>query len=105
MSETLKSAEKKTSKTRQVRLRINRKLEQDAKAVFASLGTDASHAVSMFFAQVVRERALPFRPSEYPALDEYGATIADAVAAEEAALADIRKERRAGKVTEFKGKL
>jgi addiction module RelB/DinJ family antitoxin len=105
MSETSKIAEKKAGETRQVRLRINRQLEQDAKAVFASLGTDASHAVSMFFAQVVRERALPFRPSEYPALDAYGVTIADAAAAEDAALADIQKQRRAGKVTEFKGKL
>ena len=37
----------------------------------------------MTFAQMVRLRALPFRPSEFPALEEYGATLAEADAAEE----------------------
>jgi hypothetical protein len=48
---------------------------------------------------------LPFRPSQFPALDEYGATLAQADAAEASALKEIKAGRKAGKVFEFTGKL
>lgn len=59
----------------------------------------------MFFAQMVKLRALPFRPSDFPALEEYGATLAQATAAEDSALAEIRAARKAGKLKAFAGKL
>jgi len=59
----------------------------------------------MTFAQLVRPRASPFRPSEFPALKEYGATLADAGAAQERALREIARDRRAGKVVRLTGKL
>jgi hypothetical protein len=59
----------------------------------------------MLFAQLVRLRALPFRPSEFPALEEYGATLAEAEAAEDRALKEIESDRKAGKVVRFTGKL
>jgi len=31
----------------------------------------------MLFTQLVKLRGLPFRPSEFPALEEYGASMAD----------------------------
>jgi len=43
-----------------------------------NLGMTPTQAVSMFFAQLVNLGALPFRPSSFPALEEYGATVADA---------------------------
>ena len=55
----------------------------------------------MTFAQLVRLRALPFRPFEFPALEEYGATLAEADAAEKRALREIDRDRRAGKVVRF----
>ncbi len=48
-------------------------------------------------------RGLPFRPSEFPVLEDYGATLAEAEAAEDKALAEIQAERKAGKVFEFNG--
>ncbi len=59
----------------------------------------------MFFAQMVKLRGLPFRPSDYPALDEYGVTLAQATAAEDEALKEIAAERKAGKLQVFSGKL
>jgi hypothetical protein len=59
----------------------------------------------MFFAQMVKLRGLPFRPSDFPALDEYGATLAQATAAEDDALAEIKAARKAGKLKPFAGKL
>jgi len=59
----------------------------------------------MFFAQMVKLRALPFRPSDFPALEDYGATLAQATAAEDSALAEIRASRKAGKLKVFTGKL
>lgn len=69
------------------------------------LGITPTAAVSMFFAQMVRLGGLPFRPSEFPALDELGATLQQAEAAEDAALAEIRAARKSGKLTEFSGSL
>jgi hypothetical protein len=54
---------------------------------------------------MVAMHGLPFRPSTFPALEEYGATLEEVDAAESRALKEIRAERKAGKVIEFSGKL
>jgi addiction module RelB/DinJ family antitoxin len=90
--------------TEQVRYRIDRDLVKEAERVCKEIGVAPSQVVSMLFAQLVRLRALPFRPSEFPALEEYGATLAEAEAAEDRALKDIKSDRKAGKVVRFTGK-
>ena len=77
--------------TEQIRYRINRDLVEQAERVCEDLGLSPTQAVSLFFAQLVKLGALPFRPSTFPALDEYGATLADADAAEDRALKEIQK--------------
>src|ERR1039457_6980682 len=64
--------------TEQIRLRIDRELAEAADAVCREIGITPTAAVSMFFAQMVKLRGLPFRPSDFPALDEYGVTLAQA---------------------------
>ena len=91
--------------TEQIRYRITRDLVEQAERVCEDLGLSPTQAVSLFFAQLVKLGALPFRPSTFPALDEYGATLADADAAEARALKEIQAARRAGKVVRFTGKL
>jgi addiction module RelB/DinJ family antitoxin len=91
--------------TEQVRLRIDRELAEEAHEVCRELGITPTAAVSMFFAQMVKLRGLPFRPSDFPALEEYGATLAQATAAEDSALAEIAAARKAGKLVTFTGKL
>ena len=91
--------------TEQIRLRIERDLVKGAGEVCREIGISPTAAVSMFFAQMVKLRGLPFRPSDYPALDEYGVTLAQATAAEDAALKEIAAERKAGKLEVFSGKL
>jgi addiction module RelB/DinJ family antitoxin len=91
--------------TEQIRLRIDSQLAEDADAVCRELGITPTAAVSMFFAQMVKLRGLPFRPSDFPALDEYGATLAQATAAEDSALVEIASSRKAGKLETFTGKL
>jgi len=91
--------------TEQIRLRIDRQLAQEAHEVCREIGITPTAAVSMFFAQMVKLRGLPFRPSDFPALDEYGVTLAQATAAEGSALAEIAAARRAGKLKAFTGKL
>ena len=76
-----------------------------ADEVCRKIGISPTAAVSMFFAQMVKLRGLPFRPSDYPALDEYGVTLAQATAAEDEALKEIAAERKAGKLQVFSGKL
>ena len=44
-------------------LRMDDKLKADAKSICADLGMDMSTAATIFFRQLVRERALPFRPT------------------------------------------
>jgi addiction module RelB/DinJ family antitoxin len=56
----------------QLRIRIQPRLVKEATQVFDELGITPTTAVSMFFAQVVKVRGVPFRPSEFPALEEYG---------------------------------
>jgi addiction module RelB/DinJ family antitoxin len=91
--------------TEQIRLRINSQLAEEADVVCREIGITPTAAVSMFFAQMVKLRGLPFRPSDVPALDEYGVTLAQATAAEDSALAEIALSRKAGKLETFTGKL
>jgi addiction module RelB/DinJ family antitoxin len=91
--------------TEQVRYRLDKKLVREAEQVCQELGLAPSQAVSMFFAQLVKLRAVPFRPSEFPALEEYGATLPEADAAEAAALDEIMIGHKTGKVFRFTGKL
>jgi hypothetical protein len=51
------------------------------------------------------EQILPFRPSDFPALDEYGVTLAQATAAEDSALVEIALSREQGKLVPFTGQL
>jgi hypothetical protein len=43
--------------------------------------------------------------SDFPALDEYGVTLEQATAAEEAALVEIKADREAGRLKEYSGEL
>ena len=91
--------------TDQIRLRIDSQLAEEADVVCREIGITPTAAVSMFFSQMVKLRGLPFRPSDFPALDEYGVTLAQAMAAEDSALAEIAASRKAGKLETFTGKL
>jgi addiction module RelB/DinJ family antitoxin len=91
--------------TEQVRYRINRSLVKKAERVCGDLGMTPTQAVSMFFAQLVKLGALPFRPSNFPALEEYGATVADAETAEAKARKELDADEKAGRLVTFKGKL
>jgi addiction module RelB/DinJ family antitoxin len=91
--------------TEQVRYRINRDLVKKAEKVCQEIGLAPSQAVSVFFSQLVKLRALPFRPSEFPVLEEYGATLEEANAAGARTLKQIQADRKAGKVFQFTGKL
>ena len=91
--------------TEQIRLRIDTDLAEEADEVCREIGITPTAAVSMFFAQMVKLRGLPFRPSDFPALDEYGVTLAQATAAEDSALAEIASSREAGRLETFTGKL
>ena len=88
-----------------VRIRIKPQLARDAAAVCEKIGISPSAAVSLFFAQMVKAGGLPFRPSEFPALEDYGATLAEATAAEDRALAEMSRDRKAGKTKRFTGEL
>ncbi len=91
--------------TEQIRLRIDRELAAEAGHVCRELGITPTAAVSMFFAQMVKLRGLPFRPSDFPALEEYGVTLAEATSAEDAALAEIASSRNSGTLVPFGGAL
>jgi DNA-damage-inducible protein J len=91
--------------TEQLRLRIDSNLVDEADAVCREIGITPTAAVSMFFAQMVKLRGMPFRPSNFPALDEYGVTLAEATLAEDSALAEIASSRKAGKLKSFMGRL
>ena len=91
--------------TEQVRYRIERSLVKQAEKVCGDLGMTPTQAVSMFFAQLVKLGALPFRPSNFPALQEYEATDSQGKAAEAEARAELDRDETAGKLVRFKGKL
>jgi len=84
--------------TEQIRLRIDSELVEEAHEVCREIGITPTAAVSMFFAQMVKLRGLPFRPSDFPVLDEYGVTLAQATAAEDSALAEFAFAPRRGGV-------
>ncbi|HWF19707.1 MAG TPA: type II toxin-antitoxin system RelB/DinJ family antitoxin [Verrucomicrobiae bacterium] len=91
--------------TEQVRYRIDRRLVAQAEKVCGELGISPSQAVSLFFAQLVKLGGLPFRPSAFPALDEYGVTLDEAKAKEREVRRELELDEKAGKLGEFKGKL
>ena len=91
--------------TEQIRLRIDSRLAGEAGAVCREIGITPTAAVSMFFSQMVKLRGMPFRPSDFPALDEYGVTLAQATGAEESALAEFASSRKAGRLKAFTGRL
>ena len=91
--------------TEQIRLRIDRQLAAEAEVVCREIGITPTAAVSMFFAQMVKLRGLPFRPSDFPTLDEYAVTLAEATLAEDAALAEIDLSRESGAMRPFAGVL
>ena len=91
--------------TGQVKYRIDRNLVKQAEKVCDDLGITPTQAVRMFFVQLVKLGALPFRPASFPALEEYGATLAEADAAERRARAELDDDERAGKLINFTGKL
>lgn len=57
--------------TEQVRYRIDKELLKKAEKICRKLGISPGQAVSMFFAQMANIGGLPFRPSVFPALEEY----------------------------------
>jgi antitoxin component of RelBE/YafQ-DinJ toxin-antitoxin module len=91
--------------TEEFRVRIDPKLLRETKRVAEEIGTTPGDLVRMLFAHVVKLRALPFRPSSFPALEEYGVTLAQAEAALAGATKELEAEFASGKMTEFKGKL
>jgi addiction module RelB/DinJ family antitoxin len=91
--------------TEQVRYRIKAELAREAAAVCERIGISPSAAVSLFFAQMVKSGGLPFRPSEFPALADYGVTLAEATAAEHKALTELQRDRKAGRTVKFTGEL
>lgn len=91
--------------TEQIRLRIDRQLAAEAGDVCREIGITPTAAVSMFFSQMVKLRGLPFRPSDFPTLDEYAVTLAQATSAEDAALAEIASSRESGGLRPFAGAL
>lgn len=91
--------------TEQIKLRIDRQLAAEADRVCREIGITPATAVSMLFAQMVELRGLPFRPSGFPALDEYGVTLAQATLAEDSALAEITASLKPDPLETFTGKL
>lgn len=89
----------------QLRIRLDGGLIEKADEVCREIGITPAAAVSMFFAQLVKLRALPFRPSNFPALEEYGATLEQAEAAAAAAMKELDADRKAGRMKTFNGKL
>jgi addiction module RelB/DinJ family antitoxin len=91
--------------TEEFRVRIDPKLMRETKQVADEMGTTPGDIVRMLFAQVVKLRALPFRPSAFPALEDYGVTLAQAEASLASATRELEAEFASGKMVEFKGKL
>lgn len=80
-------------------------LKREAEEVLKEIGLSPRTALELFYAQVVKLRGLPFRPSAFPVLEEYGVTREQAEAAEEAVIAEFAADRKAGRTFQFKGKL
>ncbi len=91
--------------TEEFRVRLDPKLLRETERVAEEIGTTPGDLVRMLFAQVVKLRGLPFRPSSFPALDDYGVTLPQAEAALAGATKELESEFASGKMAEFKGKL
>jgi addiction module RelB/DinJ family antitoxin len=87
------------------RSRIDPNLKRDAENVLREIGMSPRAALEAFYAQIIKLRALPFTPSQFPVLQEYRVTLAQADRAEAAALDELEADLATGKAYEFKGKL
>lgn len=87
------------------RSRIDADLKRKAEAVLEDIGIKPRAALEMFYSQIVKIGGLPFRPSAFPVLEEYGVTLPQAKRAVDAAIDEIEAERKAGNVKTFNGKL
>jgi len=87
------------------RSRIDADLKRKAEAVLDEIGIKPRAALEMFYSQIIKVGGLPFRPSAFPVLEEYGVTIEQARRAEDAAIAEMEVDRKAGRMRTFKGKL
>jgi addiction module RelB/DinJ family antitoxin len=87
------------------RSRIDANLKQQAEQVLRDIGLSPRAALELFYSQIIKLRGLPFRPSEFPVLDEYGVTLEQARAAEDAAIRELDADRKAGRIKTFTGKL
>jgi addiction module RelB/DinJ family antitoxin len=89
-----------------LRTRVDTARATEARKILAGLGLDPTAAVNMLFAQIVARRGIPFAVQEAGdayAAGEYGLTPAEISAAGKRIHRRIARERKAGKLTEFKG--
>jgi len=87
------------------RKRINPRLKRDAQAVLESIGLTHDAALQLYYAQIVNLGGLPFVPSQFPALAEYGATVEDAERAASGAVREVNADLKSGRAFVFKGTL
>ena len=87
------------------RSRIDSELKRKAEAILNEIGLKPRTALELFYAQVIKLGGLPFRPSAFPVLEEYGVTLQQADAAVDAAVKEMDAERKAGRMQTFTGKL
>ena len=87
------------------RSRIDSQLKREAEAVLKEIGLSPRAALELFYSQIIKLRGLPFRPSAFPVLEEYGSTLEQASAAVAAAVAELDADRKAGRLQRFTGKL
>ena len=87
--------------TEEFRVRIDPRLLRETRRVAEEIGTTPGEWVRMLFAQVVKPRALPFRPSSFPGLEGYGVTLAQAEAALAGATKELEAEFASGKMAEL----
>jgi addiction module RelB/DinJ family antitoxin len=87
------------------RSRIDADLKRKAEAVLEEIGVRPRAALEMFYAQIIKVGGLPFRPSAFPVLEEYGATLEQSRIAEELAIRELDTDRKAGRMKTFTGRL
>ena len=87
------------------RSRIDSELKREAEAVLEDIGISPRAALEMFYAQIIKLGGLPFRPSAFPVLEEYGVTLEQAEAAADKSIKEFEAERKAGRTQIFTGKL
>lgn len=89
----------------ELRVRLPKRLLEESTAVAEDIGTDVREVVRMALTQLVKRRALPFEAAAEPALAEYGVTAQEAERAFQRAAEAVDKERAAGRVVRFTGRL